>query len=44
MKSLLFTKEIGVTNGSRIELWYQPSSGQKYKVEERNFIIEGWQR
>ena len=30
--------------GSRIELWYQPSNGQEYEVEERNFIIEGWQR
>ena len=30
--------------GSRMELWYQPSNGQEYKVEERNFIIEGWQR
>mgnify|MGYP006278411737 CR=1 FL=1 len=30
--------------GSRIELWYQPSNGQEYKVEERNYIIEGWQR
>lgn len=30
--------------GSRMELWYQPLNGQEYKVEERNFIIEGWQR
>ena len=30
--------------GSRMELWYQPSHGEEYKVEERNFIIEGWQR
>ena len=30
--------------GSRIELWYQPVKGQEYKVEGRNFIIEGWQR
>jgi len=30
--------------GSKMELWYQPSNGQEYKVEERNFIIEGWQR
>ena len=30
--------------GSRMELWYQPSNGQEYKVEERNYIVEGWQR
>ena len=30
--------------GSKMELWYQPSNGQEYKVEQRNFIIEGWQR
>tara|TARA_R110002049_G_scaffold231003_4_gene403197 strand:- start:962 stop:1600 length:639 start_codon:yes stop_codon:yes gene_type:complete len=34
----------GEKYGSRIELWYQPSNGQEYKIEERNFIVEGWQR
>jgi hypothetical protein len=31
--------------GSRIELWFQPLNGhQEYKITERNYIIEGWQR
>jgi len=31
--------------GSRIELWFQPSTGKKeYKIAERNYIIEGWMR
>jgi hypothetical protein len=40
----IYEGDWGDIYGSRIELWYQPSSGQEYKVEERNFIIEGWQR
>jgi len=40
----IYEGDWGDKYGSRIELWYQPSNGQEYKVEERNFIIEGWQR
>jgi len=40
----IYEGDWGDKYGSRIELWYQPSDGQEYKVEERNFIIEGWQR
>lgn len=40
----IYEGDWGDKYGSRMELWYQPSNGQDYKVEERNFIIEGWQR
>lgn len=40
----IYEGDWGDKYGSRIELWYQPTNGQEYKVEERNFIIEGWQR
>ena len=40
----IYEGDWGYKYGSRIELWYQPLEGQEYKVEERNFIIEGWQR
>lgn len=40
----IYEGDWGDKYGSRIELWYQPLNGQEYKVEARNFIIEGWQR
>ncbi len=40
----IYEGDWGDKYGSRIELWYQPSNGQDYQVEERNFIVEGWQR
>ena len=40
----IYEGDWGDKYGSRMELWYQPSNGAEYKVEERNFIIEGWQR
>jgi len=40
----IYEGDWGDKYGSRMELWYQPSDGQEYIVEERNFIIEGWQR
>lgn len=43
-KFTIYEGDWGDKYGSRIELWYQPSNGQEYKVEERNYIIEGWQR
>lgn len=43
-KLTVYEGDWGDKYGSRMELWYQPSNGQEYKVEERNFIIEGWQR
>ncbi|MDP8051478.1 hypothetical protein [Pasteurella atlantica] len=31
--------------GARFELWFVPSNGNpEYKITERNYIIEGWQR
>jgi len=31
--------------GARIELWFEPSNGNKdYKIAERNYIVEGWMR
>mgnify|MGYP000223747903 CR=1 FL=1 len=40
----IYEGDWGDEYGSRIELWYQPTNGKAYKIEERNFIIEGWQR
>ena len=40
----IYEGDWGDKYGSRIELWYQPNNGQEYMVEERNYIIEGWQR
>ena len=40
----IYEGDWGDKYGSRIELWYKPVDGKEYKVEERNFIIEGWQR
>ncbi len=40
----IYEGDWGDKYGSRIELWYQPTNGHEYKVEGRNFIIEGWQR
>lgn len=30
--------------GGRVQLWYKPNSAKEYLVEERLYIIEGWQR
>ena len=30
--------------GARIELWYEPKSGNSYQVAVKNYIIEGWMR
>lgn len=31
--------------GARIELWYKPNNDSKeYKITQKNYIIEGWQR
>lgn len=31
--------------GARIELWYKPNNGNKeYKITQKNYIIEGWER
>ena len=31
--------------GARIELWFEPLNGNKdYKITERNYIVEGWER
>ena len=31
--------------GARIELWYKPANGNsEYKITQKNYIIEGWQR
>lgn len=43
-KFTVFEGDWGDKYGSRMELWYQPLEGPEYKVEERNYIIEGWQR
>jgi hypothetical protein len=40
----IYEGDWGDKYGSRIELWFKTTAGQEYKVEERNFIIEGWQR
>jgi hypothetical protein len=41
----IYEGDWGDKYGSRIELWFQPSNGnQEYKIVERNYIIEGWQR
>jgi hypothetical protein len=41
----IFEGNWGQKYGSRIELWYQPSSGfPKCLVEERVYIVEGWMR
>ena len=41
----IYEGDWGDKYGSRIELWYQPSNGdQEYKICERNYIVEGWQR
>ncbi len=41
----IYEGDWGDKYGSRIELWFQPSNGNKeYKIAERNYIIEGWQR
>ena len=41
---IIYEGDWGDKYGSRIELWFQPSKGREFKVEERNYIIEGWQR
>lgn len=43
-KFTIYEGDWGDKYGSRIELWYQPDNEKEYKVEERNFIVEGWQR
>jgi len=40
----IYEGDWGDKYGSKIELWYQPFNGEEYLVQERNFIIEGWQR
>jgi len=40
----IYEGDWGDMYGSKIELWYQPLNGEEYLVQERNFIIEGWQR
>ncbi|MGD1319322.1 hypothetical protein [Chryseobacterium sp. 2R14A] len=30
--------------GSRIELWYKPNNDNEYKVNQKNYIVEGWMR
>lgn len=31
--------------GARIELWFEPSNGNKdFKITERNYVVEGWMR
>lgn len=30
--------------GARIELWYKPENGMEYKVNQKNYIVEGWMR
>jgi hypothetical protein len=41
----IYEGDWGDKYGSRIELWYQPSNGnQEYKICQRNYIVEGWQR
>jgi hypothetical protein len=30
--------------GARIELWYKPQNGTEYKVNQKNYIVEGWMR
>ena len=35
----------GDNYGARIELWYKPANGNsEYKITQKNYIIEGWQR
>lgn len=41
----IYEGDWGDKYGSRIELWFQPSNGMhEYKIYERNYIVEGWQR
>ncbi|HEX8548006.1 MAG TPA: hypothetical protein VF691_13680 [Cytophagaceae bacterium] len=40
----IYEGDWGDKYGSRIELWFQPSKGREFKIEEKNYIIEGWQR
>lgn len=30
--------------GARIELWYKPNNDKEYKVNQKNYIVEGWMR
>jgi hypothetical protein len=30
--------------GAKIELWYEPKIGKKYKIAEKKYIVEGWMR
>lgn len=30
--------------GARIELWYKPDNGDEFKVNQKNYIVEGWMR
>jgi hypothetical protein len=40
----IYEGDWGDRYGSRMELWYHPDNGEEYMVEERFFIIAGWQR
>ena len=30
--------------GARIELWFKPDNGKEFKVNQKNYIVEGWMR
>lgn len=30
--------------GARIELWYHPNTSSEFKVNQKNYIVEGWMR
>jgi hypothetical protein len=41
----IYEGDWGDEYGARIELWYIPSNGgREYKICERFYIVEGWQR
>lgn len=51
LDSNFFTKEFTIYEGSwgdkygaRIELWFKTVSGNEFKVNQKNYIVEGWMR
>ena len=51
LATTFFTNEFTIYEGSwgdkygaRIELWYKPDNGNEFKVNQKNYIVEGWMR